>query len=531
MKYLFYLLLAVFTIIVVSCKKDLLDNTPRDQYSDAVVWKDSTLVLLYLNTIYSGVPSEYESPQDILSNYTDDSANRSLTSGSSTNSNRNQYISSTSPFNSLYTSFYSRIRQCNLFLENVGGLNASQELKSRMTAEVRFMRALYYHFVYNYFGRFPIVRQTLPLNGNLYIQRGTDAECIAFITAELSEAAPALPIRYTGQNVGRATRGAALALLSRVCLYAGQWKNASDAAVAVMNLNTYALFPDYGALFYPQNENNSEVIFDKQYLPDASANQSTFFDFYNQSPNNSGSSTGSNVPSGNLVDSYEMRDGTKFSWDNPVMAANPYANRDPRMDASVLYDGSVWKGSTYDMRLGTIFNPQTSGSPTGYWMKKFLNPNFVGGIATQNSGQNFIILRYAEVLLNYAEAQINLGNMDEARKYVNSVRARTSVNMPAIELVDFNVERYRNERRVELAFEGTRLWDINRWKIGPQTRGASLTGVSCTDVNGVRTYQSVVTHAAGTLKIFVDRMYLFPIPLAEIQKYPASTPLEQNTGW
>jgi hypothetical protein len=531
MKYLFYLLLTVFTISISSCRKDLLDSSPRDQYSDAVIWKDSTLVLSFLNSIYSRIPSEYESSQDMLSNFTDDSANKSLISGSSNNYNKNQEISSTSPFNTLYTNLYAGIRQCNLFLENIDGLNASQGLKTRMTAEVRFLRALYYHYVFNYFGRFPIVKQTLSINSNYYIQRGTEAECLAFITADLNEAAPLLPLRYTGQNVGRVTKGAALALLSRVYLYSGQWKNASDAALAVMGLNTYTLFPDYAGIFIPQNENNSEVIFDKQYLPQTVANQVSQFDFHNQPPDVTGRPTGANTPSGNLVDSYDMKDGSKFSWDNPVMAANPYANRDPRLDASVIHDGSVWKGAVFDMRRGTIFNPQTGPSMTGYWIRKFLDPNFVSLNSATASGQNFIILRYAEVLLNYAEAQLNLGNTEEARQYVNRVRARPSVNMPPIQPADFNAERYRNERRVELALEGTRLWDINRWKIGPQTRGADLTGVLCTDVAGRRTYTKVVTHAAGVLKIFVDKMYLFPIPLAEIQKYPAATPLDQNPGW
>jgi hypothetical protein len=530
MKYLSYILVMILAIASTSCKKDLLNNQPMDQYSDAVVWKDSALVVLYVNGIYSNLPSEYESPTEMLSNYADESGTRSLTTGSSVTFNQNLTISSTSPFNSLWTNYYTSIRQCNVFMDNINQLNATPAFKNRLSAEVRFLRALYYHFLQNYFGRFPILKQTLNLGDNLYVQRSSDAECTQYIAAELNAAAAALPLKYTGAQVGRATKGAALALLSRVYLYAGQWQQASDAAAAVMALNTYSLFPDYAGTFYQQNENNSEVIFDKQYLAESTSLQYSIIDFYGQSPYFTGTTTGDNDPTGNLVDSYEMKDGSKFSWSNPAQAANPYANRDPRMDASVIHDGSVWMNVKVDMKRGTLFNPNTLPSTTGYWMRKFLNPTYVN-TSTSYSGQNFIILRYAEVLLNYAEAQLNLGNAEVARTYVNMIRARSSVNMPPISAADFNMERYRNERRVELALEGTRLWDINRWKIGPQTRGANITGVTCVDVAGVRTYQNVVVQQSGLLRIFVDRMYLFPIPLVEIQKYPASTPLDQNPGW
>lgn len=535
MKNLWYMMMVGFAAAIAfsSCKKNLLDSQPLDQYSDAVVWKDSSLVVLFVNNIYAGLPSEYDTPQDILDNYTDNSADKFTTSIiKSAAYNQNLSISSTAPFNTYWTNYYARIRQCNLFLENINQLNATAGFKNRLTGEVRFLRGLYYHYLYNYFGKFPIVSSALSQNDNLYIPRATDAQCIAFIAADLNAAADVLPVRYTGLDVGRATKGAALGLLSRVYLYAGLWQNASNAATAVINLNTYSLFNDYAGIFYPQNENNAEVLFDRQYLPEVASLQQHAFDFYNQLPNVTGQvSSGYNNPSGNLVDAYEMKDGTKFDWNNPVLATNPYANRDPRLDASIMHDGSTWMNQKVDLKKGTTFNPIAGASMTGYFLRKFLNPNFNASSTTTSSGQNFIILRYAEVLLNYAEAQLNLGNTEEARKYVNMVRARASVNMPAIAAADFNVERYRNERRIELAFEGTRLWDINRWKIGPQTRGVNITGVNCTDVASVRTYTPFVAQAAGVARVWADRMYLFPIPLAEVQKYPASTPLEQNPGW
>lgn len=535
MKNFKYLFAALFFVLAASsCKKNLLDSQPLDQYSDAVVWKDSSLVVLFVNSIYQGLPSEYESSRDPLADYTDESSCKVLTASftKSVNFNQNLTISSTGPFASLWGAYYAKIRQCNLFLKNINQLNAKAGFKSRLTGEVRFLRALYYHYLYNYFGRFPLVTEVLSQDDNLYIPRSTDAACIQYMTSELAAAAGLLPVKYTGADVGRATKGAALALQSRVYLYAGQWQNASDAAAAVMALNTYSLFPDYAALFYPQNDNNSEVIFDKQYLPDIASLQSHAFDADNQNPGVTGlPSTGYVDPAGNLVDSYEMTDGTNFSWSNPVQAANPYANRDPRMDASIIHDGSVWMGQKVDMKRGTIFNSTAQPSSTGYYLRKFLNPAYVVGSTTVSSGQNFIIIRYAEVLLNYAEAQLNLGNTEEARKYVNIIRARSSVNMPAISAANFNMERYRHERFIELAFEGLRIWDTNRWKIGPQTRGVNITGVTCADVGSVRTYTPFVAQAAGVARVWADRLYLFPIPLSEVQKYPAGTTLEQNPGW
>jgi hypothetical protein len=517
-----------------SCKKNLLDSTPQDKYSDAAVWKDSTLVNAYVNQIYADVPSQYDGSTfvtDLLSNYTDESTNISATAISS-GFDQNQWNSSTfSLARTLYAQSYVDIRLCNVFMDKIGTLNASAALKNRLTGEVRFLRALYYHYLYNYFGRFPIIKTTLQLNDNLYVPRNTDAECIDFITAEFKAAADLLPLRYTGNNVGRATKGAADAFLCRTYLYAGQWQNAADAAKLVMGLGTYSLFADYQGIFYPQNDNNSEVIFDRQYIAAQSTLQYSNIDFYDTPATYTGKNTGNVNPSENLVSLYQMKDGSTFDWNNPVMAANPYVNRDPRMDATIMHDGTIWLGKTVDMKAGSVFNPLTRPSRTGYYLKKFLNPAYDHTSVTDYSGQNFILIRYAEVLLDYAEAQFKLGNTEEARKYVNMIRARPSVNMPGIPAGSFTWDSYINEREIELAFEGLRLFDINRWKTGPQTRGSDLYGVSVTaNPQNIRTYQKVVSLRSGVERIFLDKMYLFPIPLSEIQKYPNNS-LTQNPGW
>jgi hypothetical protein len=534
MKKLIYICCCSLLIVIgfSSCKKNLLDSTPPDKYSDAAIWKDSTLVNLYVSGIYAGVPSEYDeiTGADMLGNYTDE-ANNNRTFTFSYIYNQNQDNSSNAPFSNSWGTYYSYIRECNVFMDNINTLKASTGLKTRLTGEVKFLRALFYHYIHNYFGAFPILTKTLNLNDNLFIPRASEADCIKYITTELNAAAAILPLKYTGADIGRATKGAALALASRTYLYAGQYQPAADAAIAVMNLNTYSLFPDYTKMFYQVNENNSEVIFDKQYISSVASNQYSLVDYNGLPRNYTGRSTGMNNPNGLLVDAYEMTDGSTFSWSNPAQAANPWTNRDPRLEASIIHDGSILNGQVVDMKPGSVFNSLSRKSVSNYYMRKFMDPIYDPTNSTVYSGQNFILIRYAEVLLNYAEAEFNLGNIEEARKYVNIVRARSSVNMPAITTANFTMDKLRHERFIELAFEGLRLWDLNRWKTGPQTRGAnSITGVNITG-NGTPGNRVYSPFTANVGRVFVDKMYLFPIPNNEIIKYPSSTPLVQNPGW
>lgn len=512
-----------------ACKKDILNSVPLDKYSDAVVWQDMTLVNLYVNRIYSSLTTEYDRVISLmLASITDEAKNNRSFAPTNTVI-LGQFTASNSPYNSVYTSDYTAIRLCNLFLEKIGSVPGDKLLKNRLAGEVRFLRAFLYHDLYNYFGRFPIISRSLSAGDEaLYTKRGTDEECIDFILADLDSAALLLPVKYTGNDVGRVTKGACLALKSRVLLYAGKWQQASDAALEVINLNTYSLFPDYAGIFYPQNDNNAEVIFDRQYISNVSTGPVSSIDAYNTPPNFTGFTSGVNNPTQNLVDLYEMKDGTTFDWNNPEHTNRPYFNRDPRMYASIMYDSTNWQGQIVDMKLGSVFNPSNSPSTTGYYMKKFLNPTFNQATrSTISSSQNFIFIRYAEVLLNYAEAQFKLGNTETARQYVNMVRIRPSVNMPAISTADFSWERYTRERQIELAFEGTRLWDIRRWKIGPQALGAQIYKIVVNVTGGNRSYSRTLLES----RVFLDpQMYLFPIPQSEIDKYP-NHQLEQNEGW
>jgi hypothetical protein len=268
------------------------------------------------------------------------------------------------------------------------------------------------------------------------------------------------------------------------------------------------------------------VIFNKEYGGDLNE-QINNVDIYENSSFFTGFGSPEDVPTQNMVDYYEMTDG--LSWDKSTLydPAHPYANRDPRLTASVLYDGTTWEGNVIDMQKGSPYNPTSGGtSLTGYLLRKFLNPSYIFYGNNVNYG-NCIILRLAEIYLDYAECEFQLGNAEEARKYVNLIRERASVHMPDIPAGQMTWDAYVEERTVELAFEGERWDDIRRWNTGPQMIGAKIYGMVIQTVGGVRQY----TRTLLEQRVFDPKMYLFPIPLAEINKYPAGQTLEQNPGW
>ena len=527
-------ILIILVAVITACNKDYLNSTPIDKYSDETVWKDMNLATMFLSGIYSDFPTEYnDNATSMLASMTDEADNNRSFEFSNT-INTGQFTAFNFPYNSLWPRYYTIIRKCNVLMENISTVPGDAAIKKRMVGEARFLRAFAYHNLHNFFGEFPIVTSSLELTEDLFIPRASEQECVKFMMSELDSSAALLSLKYTGKDIGRVTKGAALALKSRVALFAGLWQQASDAAKAVMDLNQYSLFNNYAGIFYPQNDNNVEVIFDRQYIGDPSASQGTNFDFFNVTPGfNNGGAPGVTDPTQNHVDRYDMLDGTKFDWSNPQHAARPYFNRDPRMDASIIHDSSVWNDRNnvpkiIDMRLGQVYNPTSRPSTTGYYIRKFMDPGFQHfGSPFPLSAQNFIFIRYAEVLLNYAEAQFKLGNIDEARKIVNQIRDRPTVKMPPIALVDMTWVRFMNERTIELSFEGLRIWDVRRWQTLPTEMGGPVYGVKVELIGGVKKYTTFLVET----RYYDPKMYLFPIPKGEVDKYPADNPLKQNPGW
>lgn len=426
--------------------------------------------------------------------------------------------------------FYAKIRDCNIFLKNIEISGIEGDDINQLKGEVYFLRAYYYNLLMSFHGGVPLIAKVYDLGEDYQIARNTLAETVDFIVKDLDTAIGLLPL---SGDKARATKGAAMALKARVLLYAAsdlfnskvswssdyshpelvsymddnrreRWQKAKDAAKAVIDLNVYKLIGEGGfATSEAASENYANIFLNKGTDEDIFLHffDNTNYDFtdFNNRPNlgqlnepNGWYGWGGNTPIGQMVDSYEMINGEKFDWNNPEYKAAPYKNRDPRFYASILYDGAPWRqrpSDTYgvdpegivqtgyyensngtftpglDTRQGPIY--AWNGTYSGYYMRKFIDPTI--DHEHENQKLPFRQIRYAEVILNYVEACLELGEEVEAVNYLNKIRVRAGMpTIPAGETGTALRERYRNERKIELAFEQHRYFDIRRWMIAPQ---------------------------------------------------------------
>lgn len=576
-----------------SCKKDFLDLKPLDKYSDEAVWKDPNLVQTYVNNIYLGIPYPFSTL--MMSSFVDESmAVWDWSSSDVTKSLINPsylvmwdpgfWVPSTHQKFMGWEPSYRNIRACNLFLEKIDQVPFTDQVqKNQLKGEVTFLRAYFYHQLVSMHGGVPLITKAYTLVDNFKAPRDSYESCINFISTECDKAVSLLALNG---DKAKATKGAALALKSRVLLYAAsdlfnnngawagsypkkelvgylggdrtaRWTAAKNAAKAVMDLGAYNLYKDnpasqteasqnYGNLFL--NNGNEEDILLQFY--DALRNNS----WDSPSPGlfngpNGWANWGGNTPIGQLVDSYEMKDGSKFSWSNAGQAADPYKDRDPRFYASILYEGSLWKPRTkpslaqidpigavqvgfYKKSDGSIANgldtrkgPEQdwNGTYTGYYLRKFIDPAIDHQFTKQQLPWRRF--RYAEVLLNYAEACIELGQDNEARQALNKIRKRAG--MPdIIESGAALKERYRNERGIELAYEEHRFFDVRRWMIAPvayqDAKGVEVSGdIAANGTISNRKYTVITAQP----RAWNPRFYLFPIRLEEINR---NSELAQN---
>jgi hypothetical protein len=376
--------------------------------------------------------------------------------------------------------------------------------------------------------------------------RSTIKESMDYAISELDAAAAGLPLNNSGSwKEGRATKGAALALKSRLTLYAasplynaGTWADAAKAAQDVIALNKYSLYQGgYGNLFL--DANNPETIFARYYTKGAGH---THMEIAN-GPNGYGG-WGGNLPLQNLVDDYEMNTGKPIT--DPASGfdpANPYKNRDNRFYATILYNGAPYRGDT--IRTFTPGGKDSKDGPdnwntskTGYYLKKYMNDSYPLQNPWGNAGfQPWYYFRYAEILLNYAEAAneaygpdaVAPGATMTARQAVNMIRTRASVNMPELPAglsKDAMRDAVRYERRIELAFEEHRFYDVRRWKIADVTENKPAGGISITKSGSNFVYTPKV---ALDGRKFLVQHYWLPIPRAEIQA--SGNKIEQNPNY
>jgi hypothetical protein len=530
-------------VLIFSCKKNILDKTPLNSYSEELVWKDANLIETFVNNTYRVVPHGFNySMTNSLSTLTDENNGRANSSANIINAGNitPDALAALDYWNDPQRGFYKVVTRTNIFLSRISESPIDTARKSRMTGEMTFLRAYSYFRLISFYGGVPLITKPFGLTDDFSVPRNTYKEIMDFVITELDKAASLLPLKHSAANMGRITKGAALAIKARALLYAAsplnnpsndisKWQQASDAAKAVIDLNQYSLFPDYKTVFLASTIYNSEMIWQRPF--NLTIEPENVFVELSQYPNGYGGFAQVH-PLHNIVDDYEMLTGKLPKDDPSYNPQNPYVNRDPRFYASILYDGAPFKGREVETFLpkGQDSNEGSSqpwnSTQTGYYQRKFLDETITnpGGINIGSTPWTFS--RYAEILLNYAEAKLNLGDEVTCRDYINKIRSRPSVNMPPVtETGAALVARLQNERRIELAFEDHRWFDVRRWKIAPIVLNIPGKRMAITkDASGKKTY-TVVNFQP---RAFTDKNYLVPIPQYEISKNPK---LVQNPGY
>lgn len=478
MTYNKYIFLVLLLLQITACSDNFLQTEPKNRLSNASFWNTDEDAELAVNALYDHLKTaifRWDSISDI--GKPNDPSN-------SASQNVQGLQSSTSGYGrGIWGNSYEAIRAVNDFLVNIEQIESDDpEFVNRLKAEARFIRAYQYSYLVMFYGDVPFITEPISINEAKNITR-TDKETIwDFISTELQEISTDLPVSYN-EDEGRITRGAALGWKARAMLWAGRYQEAATAARAVMDLDEYQLYPSYENLFSYEAEHNSGVILNKEYI--RNENHNTLF--FSLAPYSQKSSRSNYVPTKNLVDSYQMANGMAIdepgSGYNP---ANPYENRDPRLRYTMFVYGDVLPGGqTYDPRPGLGGPDDITRSfqttSTGFNLKKYVNDQDYED--PSNCGINIILQRYAEILLTYAEAKIELSEIDQSvYNAINEVRnGRDDVNMPDIstgQSQDELREIVRHERKVELAFEGLRYFDIRRWEIAPDVMNGPMRGIT-----------------------------------------------------
>lgn len=513
------------TGLLAGCQKNLLDTIPNDRISTEIYWRTEKDATLAANAVYTYLGNaehffSWDGMSDIGHTNLPGSANQLILKG--------EFDPLNSRVLNEWTDAYTGIRAANTFLAQVDKVEVvTPGLIERLKQEVRVLRAYYYITLASLFGDVPLITTEITLEESKSVERTPVAQVWDFISTELTEAAAILPGTQTEK--GRVTKGAALALKARAMLYAKRYPEAAAAAKQVMDLNVYSIYASYEKLFTYAAENNSEVVFDIQFVKDNYRNNI----FYLMAPYSQLSSDNRYVPTNKLVDAYQMTNGKNITDPSSGFDPfDPYTDRDPRLKYSVFVPGDVLPnnqvfnstpGSGTNDAVGSTFK----ATNTGFTLKKYINKEDLA--QPTNGGVNIILLRYAEVLLTYAEAKIEANEIDQSvLDAINLVRQRPDVNMPPVTVIGEQEEMrqvVRHERLVELAFEGLRYIDIRRWRIAEHVMPGKIYGMTYIDGGG---NLKTVEVLAWTTLFNKDRDYLWPVPQKERELNPALT---QNLNW
>ena len=582
-KYRKVLALALLVTSIASCKKDdFLSVPPKGVLTDITSFNSQSNADLFVNDIYNQLPDYNNINSGALTDQWTDNSNTGATNQPGQALIRSNALSagnSTGGPSNIFDwgTMYNNIRKCNVFLQNADKNKAiySATWYAQRVGEVKFLRAYYYTQLFKNYGGLPLI--TTPLNNlngsDIFTARATFDQTLAFIEADCDAAAAALPLTVGTADLGRATKGAALALKADVELFAAsplfntsndpaKWAKAAATNLAVMNLGVYSLFtksagpgstgPGPLAINSTTGSGTTSTAFRDQFLAINNWNPETIFAKAYALPNkghkregfmgpvivNGGQQAWGNIsPTQSLVDDYEMDNGKPIT--DPTSGydpQHPYLHRESRFEQSIVYDGSYWQGLVFMSRIGGS-NQIDLGSTsditnTGYNGRKTLDESIKGqaSLANPASGtSNYQFYRYAEILLSYAEAQ-NEAVGPDASVYdaVNKVRAR--VLLPALPTGLSQAEMrtdIRRERRVEFTFEDKRWYDIRRWDItvkGPAVLNTPEYGMVITGTTGNLKYTPTIVFQNK----YSEYMNLLPIPQSVINQ---NTKLTQNPGY
>ncbi|QDH81118.1 RagB/SusD family nutrient uptake outer membrane protein [Echinicola soli] len=541
-----------------ACVEDVLDRRMDTNYTEEQVFSSYTTIRNFGIGIYNHLPAGFDRFNGgTLASATDD-ALHSGQDGQVQQLAHGNWGAFSNP-DDQWEGLYDGLRKANLFLENSEDFEntilrdtitaqGKQTYQTQVNdlrwlrAEAHFLKAFFYFELTKRYGEVPIIEEVLDLEDVSGHERRPYGECVDHMLSELQQAMEGMRDTWDGYDenrmLGRATTGAAMALRSRVLLYAAsplhnpqndlaKWQLAAEAAYEVINSGRFGLFDNYGNLF--RSSSNTEIILSRRYAASNSLERSMY-------PVGFTGAVGGTNPSQNLVDAYQTANGLSITEDESYDPQQPYQNRDPRLQMSIVTHGATFKGRPVEIWRGGLDGPgRARATKTGYYQKKYVDEN-LDLLQDRSSVHAWIYFRYGEVLLNYAEAMNEVYGPDgtsemtpwSAREALNALRARPGVSMPPVTVDGKEAFRdmVRNERRVELAFEEHRYWDVRRWMLGMEAFNSAVRGVQ---VEKIADGEFYLEYREVDDRFFAPEMYLYPIQAEEINKSRGG--LSQTPGW
>ena len=584
--FIYIAFLVMSSIALTSCESmfgNFLDKQPSNELTEDQVFSQWTTTMQFhfdtYNFLRNGANRIYGDWMDATTDLAETSTSTSGNGVRTSFNIGNYYAASGAPeLTGTWELYYRGIRKCNMLLTRIDDVPKPTDLsgelyetnKMNYKAESRFLRAYFYWEMFLRYGTVPLVTEVLDPDGDLltgYTERPALKTYIDWVLNELRDCESGLMDKPSATDLqGRICKPMARALVSRIMLYMASdrfsseseisWQEAADAAKSFIDAygSQYGLYKgdaDPVACYTNAilktvfNDANNEIIFWRNDV------QIGWGSIATDSPVGEGGQ-GGNCPSQNLVDMYDMVNGqSPFSNYDATGAptyngtatpavntasgysdSDPYFNRDPRLAATVLYNGVSWGNGVINVMLGQRDNPvgNPMATQTGYYLRKYIPQNILNNNHSQSAYRNWIFIRYAEILLNYAEALNEAqGPSTEVFDALQAIRDRVGMTSKLSARADLQTKEslrnfIRKERTVELAFEDHRAWDVRRWNVAVEALARPIYGMDITkDSNN----KFVYTRKVAQNRVFTDKMYLYPIPESEVWK----TNIKNNPGW